>query len=202
MAKKGTKAGRAAAKVRKPARMTRGKGTKARAVTTKAAKKVSAIPRGFRTVTPHLVCRGTSDALAFYKKAFGAKEMVRMAGPDGHIAHAEMRIGDSMIMLGDEMPQMGASAPQTIGGTPVHIFLYVPNVDKLHAQAIAAGATNEMAPMDMFWGDRYAKLVDPFGHKWSIATHIEDLSPKEMTRRGQAEMAKMAAQAQPGAPAA
>jgi PhnB protein len=153
-------------------------------------KKPAAIPAGYHTVTPYLVCRGASDAIAFYKKAFGAKEMLRMPMPDGKLAHAEVRIGDSVVMLGDESPQMGATAPQTIGGTAVHVFLYVKDVNKAFAQATAAGATVEMPPTDMFWGDRYAKLADPFGHKWSMATHIEDVSPKEMARRGAAAMSQ------------
>jgi uncharacterized glyoxalase superfamily protein PhnB len=152
-------------------------------------RRVAPVPPGFHTVTPYLVCRNAADAIAFYKKAFGAKERYRMPGPDGKLMHAEIQIGSSIVMLGDEMPSMGASAPQTVGGTPVQIFLYVPDVDKSHAQATRAGATSEMSPTDMFWGDRYCKLSDPFGHKWSMATHIEDVSPKEMTRRGQAAMA-------------
>ena len=141
------------------------------------------VPPHYHTVTPYLVCRGAADALAFYKRAFGARERVRMAGPDGKLAHAEMQIGDSMVMLGDEMPEMGATAPPTIGGTAVGIFLYVKNVDKAFAQATAAGATVEQPPTNMFWGDRYCKLADPFGHKWSMATHIEDVSAREMARR-------------------
>jgi PhnB protein len=179
--------------------MTKKKATKAvasKATTTSAPramsmkKKVSPVPAGYHTVTPHLVCRASADAIAFYKKAFGATELMRMAGPDGRVSHAEIRIGDSRVMLGDEMPEMGASAPETVGGSPVHIFLYVPDVDRLFKQATAAGATAEMPPMDMFWGDRYAKLRDPFGHKWSMATHIEDMSPKEMARRGAEAMKK------------
>ena len=149
----------------------------------KKVKKVAPVPAGYHSITPHLVCRGAAKAIDFYKKAFGAKEQLRMSAPDGSIAHAEIAIGDSMVMLGDEAPQMGASAPETVGGTPVHIFIYTPNVDKLYAQAIAAGATGNQPPTDMFWGDRYAKLSDPFGHKWSMATHIEDVSPKEMDKR-------------------
>jgi uncharacterized glyoxalase superfamily protein PhnB len=136
------------------------------------------------------VCRGASDAIDFYKKAFGARELTRMSAPDGSLAHAEIRIGDSPVMLGDEAPQMGAVAPPTIGGTAVHIFLYVKDVDKAFAQATGAGATVEMPPTDMFWGDRYCKLADPFGHKWSMATHIEDVPPKEMARRAAEAMAK------------
>jgi PhnB protein len=151
-------------------------------------KKVMPVPKGYHTVTPHLVCRGTGKALAFYAKAFGAKERGRMASPDGTVVHAEMRIGDSIVMLGEEMPEMGASAPQTVGGSPVTVFLYVKDVDTSFAKAVAAGATADMPPTDMFWGDRYAKLTDPFGHKWSMATHIEDMSIKEMTRRMAKEM--------------
>src|SRR5262245_55961292 len=163
----------------------------------KAAKKpapkktVAPIPSGYHSLTPYLVCRGASDAIAFYVKAFGAREKLRFPGPDGKLMHAEIRIGDSVLMLGDEMPQMGATAPPTIGGTATGLFLYVKDVDQAFARAVAAGATAELAPKDMFWGDRYAKLADPFGHKWSLATHIEDMSPKEMARRGQEEMAKM-----------
>jgi uncharacterized glyoxalase superfamily protein PhnB len=153
--------------------------------------KPSPVPAGYHTVTPHLVCRGTADAMAFYAKAFGAKERLRMSGPDGMVAHAEMKIGDSIIMLGDEMPQMGASAPPTIGGSPVNIFLYVKNVDAVFEQAVGAGAIVDMPPSNMFWGDRYCKVTDPFGHKWSMATHIEDVSPKEMAKRGAAAMAEM-----------
>jgi PhnB protein len=155
-----------------------------------AKKKVSAVPAGFSTVTPYLVCRNASGAIDFYKKAFGARERYRMLMPDGKIAHAEITIGKSIVMLGDESPQMGASAPETVGGTPVHVFLYLPDVDKTFAQAVAAGAKPEMPPMDMFWGDRYGKLSDPFGHRWSMATHIEDVSPKEMERRGKEAMAQ------------
>ena len=158
-----------------------------------AKKKVSAVPAGYHTVTPHLVCRNASGAIDFYKKAFDAKERYRMLGPDGKIAHAEITIGNSIVMLGDESPQMGAIAPETLGGSPVNVFLYVPNVDKTYAQAVGAGAKPDMPPMDMFWGDRYGKLSDPFGHKWSMATHIEDVSPKEMARRGKEAMAQQPA---------
>jgi len=150
----------------------------------KAAKKVAPIPPGYRTLTPVLVCRGAAAAIDFYKRAFGAKEVSKMLGPDGKVAHAEVRIGDSKVMLGDEMPSMGATAPPTIGGTATSLFIYTKNVDQAFKQAIDAGAKEEMAPADMFWGDRYAKVVDPFGHKWSMATHIEDMSQKEMARRG------------------
>ena len=175
--------------VRKAARKATAK-PRARAKAAPAKKKVAPVPAGYHTVTPHLVCRNTSGAIEFYKKAFGARELMQMQAPDGSVAHAEIRIGDSRIMLGDEMPQMGATAPQTIGGTAVHLFLYVKDVNTLFAQAVAAGATATMPPTDMFWGDRYAKVTDPYGHKWSMATHLEDLTPKEMARRGAEEMAK------------
>jgi PhnB protein len=164
--------------------------TKARSKPTSTKKKVAAIPPGFRTVTPHLVVRNAKGAIAFYKSAFGAKEKTVMPAPDGGVAHAELRIGDSLVMLADEMPAMGASAPETVGGSPVHIFLYVPNVDKVFAQAVKAGATVTMPLTDMFWGDRYGKLNDPFGHKWALATHTEDVSPREMAKRAAAAAAQ------------
>lgn len=175
-------------------RMQKRKRSKSRTATSRrrqTAKKVSPVPKGFRTVTPYLVFRGAAEAIAFYKKAFGAREISRMPMPDGRLAHGEIQIGDSRVMVGDEMPGMGSSAPQTVGGTPVHVFLYVKDVDRVFAAATAAGASVEMPPADMFWGDRYCKIADPFGHKWNIATHIEDVTPKEMMRRGAEAMAKM-----------
>lgn len=170
----------------------------ARAKTTRKAapskarksKKVLAIPKGYRTITAHLVCRNAAGAMQFYTKAFGAKARMSMPGPDGKVAHAEMQLGDSLLMLADEMPEMGATAPETIGGSAVHMFLYVKDVDSAFARAVAAGAKADMPPANMFWGDRYAKLTDPFGHKWSMATHVEDMSPKEMARRGAEAFAK------------
>jgi Uncharacterized protein conserved in bacteria len=149
---------------------------------------VKPIPDGYHTVTPYIVCRGAAKAIEFYAKAFGAKEMFRMPMPDGSIAHAEIQIGDSMLMLGDENPEMGAVSPQTLNGTPVNIFLYVKDVDAAFQQAVKAGATSVMPPTDMFWGDRYSKLTDPFGHSWSIATHKEDVAPEEMGKRAAAAM--------------
>lgn len=185
-----------AKKSRKSTKSTkRTKTTKKAAPRPAAKKKVAPIPPGYHTVTSYLVCREAARAIEFYKKAFGAKERFRMAGPDGKIAHAELQVGNSIVMLGDEAPQFGATAPQTVGGTPVGLFIYSENVDKAYAKAIAAGATSEQPPTDMFWGDRYCKFSDPFGHKWSIATHIEDVSPKEMKRRGDEEFAKMSAAA-------
>lgn len=166
----------------RPAAKQTGKKSAKKAV--KTTKRVSPIPRGFHTVTPHLVCRNAAGAIEFYKKAFGARELSRMPMPGGGLAHAELQIGDSRLMLADEMPEMDATAPETIGGSAVHIFLYLKNVDAVFNQAVRAGAKATMPPTDMFWGDRYAKLTDPFGHKWSMATHIEDMSVKEMIRRG------------------
>jgi len=156
----------------------------------KKSKKVLPIPKGYRTITAHLVCRNAGGAMAFYTKAFGAKARMSMPTPDGKVAHAEMQIGDSLLMIADEMPEMGATAPETIGGSAVHMFLYVKDIDAAFARAVGAGAKADMPPMNMFWGDRYAKLTDPFGHKWSMATHVEDMSPKEMARRGAEAYAK------------
>jgi PhnB protein len=158
---------------------------KAKAKKPAPKKKVSFVPAGFTAVTPYLTCRDADKALEFYKKAFGAKIKSRMDGPDGKVMHAEILIGGSHIMLGEENTAMGMASPQTIGGSGSGVMLYVPNADKLFASAIAAGATVEMPLGDQFWGDRYGKLADPFGHKWSIATHIEDMTPKEMARRGE-----------------
>ena len=154
------------------------------------AGKVNHIPEGYHTATPYLVVSDASRALDFYKKAFGATETVRMAGPGGKIGHAEFRIGDSMLMLSDEMP--GTRSPQTLGGSPVSVFLYVPDVDAVFNQAISSGAKADMPPQDMFWGDRFGKLTDPFGHSWALATHIEDVAPEEMKKRADAFAAHMA----------
>jgi PhnB protein len=142
--------------------------------------KVSPVPKGYHTVTPGLALRDTAGAIDFYKKAFGAKEKGRMPGPDGKIMHAELRIGDSSIMVGEEMPQMGNPSPATLGGSPVSLYIYVKNVDKAFEQAVNAGATVEMPVADMFWGDRYGAVKDPYGHKWGLATHKRDMSPKAM----------------------
>lgn len=150
---------------------------------------VRPIPEGFHTVTPHLVVKDSNAAIAFYTKAFGAKELFRMPGPDGKIMHAEIMIGDSHVFLADEFPDMGSCAPS--GSSPVTIHLYVPDVDAVHAQAVAAGATAPMPVMDMFWGDRYGKVVDPFGHHWSIATHKQDLTPEQMAEGMKAAFAEM-----------
>jgi len=144
------------------------------------------IPEGYHTATPYLVVKGAASAIEFYKKAFGATELMRMADPSGRVMHAEIKIGNSPIMLADEFPEMGARSPQAYGGSPVSIFLYVEDVDALANQAIAAGAKVLMPVQDQFWGDRYGKLADPFGHVWSVATHKEDVAPEEMKKRAAA----------------
>ena len=152
--------------------------------------KVKAIPDGYHTATPYLIIKDAARAIEFYKKAFGATEIMRMAEPGGKVTHAEIKIGNSPIMLADEFPEMGALSPQTIGGSPVSIFLYVENVDALANQAIAAGAKVLMPVQDQFWGDRYGKLADPFGHLWDIATHKEDVAPEEIHKRAAAAFGK------------
>jgi PhnB protein len=141
---------------------------------------VRPIPEGFHTVTPHLVCAGAADAIAFYKQAFGAVESGRMDGPDGKVMHAELRIGDSPIMLADEFPEYGSCGPKALKGSPVAIHLYVPDADAVWEQALAAGAEVLMPISDTFWGDRYGQVTDPFGHRWSIATHKRDMTPQQM----------------------
>jgi PhnB protein len=148
------------------------------------------IPDGYHSVTPYLIVSGAAQALEFYQKAFGAKERMRMAGPDGKVMHAEIEIGDSVVMLADEFPAMGAKSPQSIGGSPVGICLYVADVDAVFKQALAAGAKEERPVKDQFYGDRSGTLRDPFGHQWTIATHKEDLTPEEIGRRAQEWMQK------------
>jgi PhnB protein len=139
------------------------------------------IPEGMHTLTPHIVCAGAADAIEFYKKAFNAVERMRMPGPGGKLMHASLKIGDSTLMLVDEMPECGgAIGPKALKGTPVTIHLYVDDVDAAIAQAEKAGAKVTMPAADMFWGDRYGQIEDPFGHRWSIATHKVDLSLEEM----------------------
>src|SRR5918995_3074231 len=144
---------------------------------------VKAIPDGYYSLTPYLVCKGAAKAIEFYTNAFGAQEMVRMAGPHGSIAHAEVKIGNSMLMLSDENKERGQLSPESIGGTPCSIMFYADDVDEVFSRAVALGAKAEMPPADMFWGDRMGNIVDPFGHKWAIATHKEDVSPAEMEKR-------------------
>jgi uncharacterized glyoxalase superfamily protein PhnB len=152
---------------------------------------VSAIPEGSHTITPHLVVKGASKAIDFYSRAFGAREHYRVGGPGGLIGHAELQIGDSLIYLADEWPEGGSRSPRSLKGSSVVIHLYVDDVDSRFQRAVAAGAKVTHPLMDMFWGDRYGQVQDPFGHLWSMATHKEDLSPEELARRGQEAMASM-----------
>ena len=156
--------------------------------------KASPVPKGYHAVTPGLALRDTAAAIEFYKKAFGAKELGRMPGPDGKIMHAELQIGDSKVMVGEEMPQMGHPSPQTLGGTCVNLYVYVKDVDKSFAQAVNAGATVVMPVSDMFWGDRHGALRDPFGHGWGLATRKRNLSTKQMMQAAQEFFAKQPAQ--------
>ena len=149
--------------------------------------RIDPIPEGFHTLTPHLVVKGASEAIEFYKKAFGAKEILRLQGPDGKsLLHARLTIGNSQLFLVDEMPQMGSRGPLSLGGTPVTIHVYVEDVDTVFSQAVAAGAQVRMPLADMFWGDRYGVLTDPFGHSWSLATRKEEVPPEELGTRAQA----------------
>jgi PhnB protein len=141
---------------------------------------VKPVEEGMHTITAHLVCANCSEAIAFYKKAFGAEEISRTHMPDGKIGHAMLRIGDSPLFLADEFPDYGSHSPLSLKGSPVTIHLSVPNVDQVWERAKAAGATVRMELADMFWGDRYGQLDDPFGHRWSLATHIRDVSPEEL----------------------
>ena len=151
--------------------------------TSRPKKKVSFIPTGYHTVTPYLACGDAAAAIEFYKKAFGAAEVFRMAAPGGRIGHAEVKIGDSRIMLTDEYAEMNFVGPLSRGGTTVHIHLYVKDVDAMVERAVAAGAKLLREVKDQFYGDRTGTLEDPFGHSWSLATHIEDVSNEEVMRR-------------------
>ena len=148
--------------------------------------KVKPVPQDMHSVTPHLVCAGAADAIEFYKKAFGAREEARLPGPGGKLMHAMIRIGDSAVMLVDEMPEHGALGPKSLKGSPVTVHLYVENADATVERAVKAGAKVTMPLADQFWGDRYGKLEDPFGHHWSVATHVRDVSKEEMQRAMQA----------------
>jgi PhnB protein len=151
---------------------------------------VNYTPSGYHTATPYLVIKGAAAALDFYKKVFSATELMRMPGPGGAVMHAEMKIGDSIIMLADEMPSFGSQSPSTLGGSPVGLCLYFSDVDAHFATALANGATVKRPVQDQFYGDRSGTIVDPFGHVWTIATHTEDVAPAEMNRRFEAEMKK------------
>jgi len=157
-------------------------------------KAVKPIPEGFHTVTPHLVIKGAAEAIEFYKRAFGAEVLGRMDGPGGTVGHAELKIGDSIIFLADEFPQSPTKSPQTLCCTTASLHLYVPDVDAAFKRAVSAGGRETMAVTDMFWGDRFGQLQDPFGHTWSVATHKEDVSPQETEKRAQAFWAQMQAQ--------
>lgn len=152
--------------------------------------KVSHVPEGYHTATPYMIVKGAARAIEFYQKAFGATEILRMAGPDGKVGHAEIQIGNSRIMLADEEPMRDARSPETIGGTPMFLMLYVPDVDAMFKQALAAGGKQLMPPTNQFYGDRSGMLADPFGHKWCLATHVEDVPPEEMDRRAAEFMKK------------
>ncbi|MGA8892652.1 MAG: VOC family protein [Anaeromyxobacteraceae bacterium] len=168
---------------RKGAKARRSSGSaKGRTARKPGRKKVEAIPRLSGCLIPGLALRGAAEAIAFYEKAFGAKELSRMTGPDGKIMHAELKLGDRVLFVGDEAPEMGAPSPLALGGSPVSLMHYVKDVDAVFARAVAAGAKSVMPPADMFWGDRFGSLVDPWGHRWALATHKADLTPKQMKK--------------------
>jgi PhnB protein len=159
------------------------------------AKPAKGIRKGFHTITPGLVVKGADRAIDFYKKAFGAEETMRMSGPDGKsVMHAELKIGDSIFFVGDEAPDMGALSPQSIGGTPCTLHLYVTDVDAAFKRAVDAGAQVKMPVADMFWGDRYGKIQDPFGHGWGLGTPKEELTQDEMRQRAKEFFAQMGKQ--------
>lgn len=153
------------------------------------------IPEGYRTATPYLIVKGAAEAIEFYKRAFGATEMLRMADPQGKVGHAEIKIGDSVIMLADEHPAMGYRGPRSLGGSSVSILLYLEDVDGVFERAVKAGAKAQRPVMNQFYGDRSGTLEDPFGHVWTVATHVEDVPPEEMQRRAQAAMKSASASA-------
>ena len=155
------------------------------------SKATSYLPPGNHTVTPYLVIKGADKAIEFYQKALGAEVFMVMPGPGGAVMHAELKIGDSLFYFAEESPGMSDPSPKTLGGTTVGIHLYVPDVDASFQRAVAAGATAKMPPGDMPWGDRFCKVSDPFGHSWTMATHLEDLTEEEVGKRMQAFMAQM-----------
>jgi PhnB protein len=150
------------------------------------------IPEGYHTATPYLVIDGAAEAIDYYKNAFGAKERMRMEAPGNRIGHAEIEIGDSLVMLSDAFPQSTTKAPTELGGTTAGVFLYVEDVDAVVKKAVDTGATVTMEVADQFWGDRFGSITDPFGHSWSIATHVADVPPEEMAERAKTAMAAMA----------
>lgn len=151
--------------------------------------KVKPIPEGYRNITPYLTIKNAAAAIDFYKQAFGAQERMRMTDPGGRIGHAEIQIGDSVVMMSDEYPEMGAQSPQSIGGTAVMMHLYVEDVDAVVERALKAGGTLERPVEDQFYGDRAGLVTDPFGHKWWVSTHVEDVPPEELEQRAKAAMA-------------
>jgi len=153
---------------------------------------VKPIPEGYHSVTPYLAVDDAAGAIEYYKKAFGAKERVRMDAPDGKIGHAELEIGDSLVMLSDPVPDASTRPPSELDGTSASVFLYVKDVDAVVGKAVKAGATVTMEVADQFWGDRFGSIKDPFGHVWSIATHVEDVAPEEMAERAKQAMAATA----------
>ncbi|MBN9522000.1 VOC family protein [bacterium] len=159
---------------------------------------VKPIPDGYHTVTPYMTIRGAAKAIDFYKEAFGAVEVLRMPMPDGSIAHAEIKIGDSIIMFGEENPAWGNKSPQALGGTPSGLCIYVPDCDAVFAKALAAGATVMKPLQNQFYGDRSGTVIDPFGHAWTVATHVEDVAPAELQKRMDDMIAQMS-QATPAA---
>ena len=154
------------------------------------------VPEGQHSITPHLTVGDASKAIDYYKKAFGATEMQRMQGPDGKIMHATIKIGDTYVFLNDEYPEMGGKSPQTLGGSPVTINFYTPDVDQVFKAAVDAGGKIKMLLEDQFWGDRYGIVIDPFGHEWAIAKRIANYTDEELKKRGQEAMAQMAQMAQ------
>jgi PhnB protein len=153
------------------------------------------IPEGYSTVTPALTVKNGAEAIEFYKRALGAKELMRIPGPDGqHLMHAEIEVGNSRVMLADESPEMGCRSPASVGSVSSSLYVYVEDVDKSFRRAVEAGAKALMQPTDMFWGDRFGQIEDPSGHRWGLATHKEDPSPEEMARRQQEFFAQMAQQ--------
>lgn len=152
---------------------------------------VQSKPAGYHSVTPYLVAKDAHAAIAFYKEAFGAVETCKLTMPDGSICHAEIQIGDSKIMIGEECPQWGSKSPLSLGGSPTGFMIYVPDADAAFEQALKAGAKVEKPVQDQFWGDRMGSVIDPFGHKWSLGTHVEDMSDSEMQNRLNAWIASM-----------
>jgi PhnB protein len=166
--------------------------TPARSKPASRSRKVDPVPPKYGSVTPHLTISECASAIDFYKRAFGAKELVRMPGPGGKVMHAEIKIGDSVVMMSDEFPEQRSKSPQSLGGTAGSVMLYVKDCDRVYREAVDAGARSLEEPKDMFWGDRFSRIEDPYGHQWAIATAKEKVSPKEMARR-------MAAMRPPGA---